>query len=389
MGRLFAALHNPQFALLWTSELFSQVALNMMNFILLLVVFELTGSNTAVSGLVLAFTLPALLFGLLAGILVDRWDKRTVLVWTNVIRVGLLVVLALMHQDISVIYVIAFLVAVVTQFFIPAETPMVPLVVRKEHLMSANALFSTAWFGAVFLAFALSGPVLLLIGEQTTFFVLAGVFGIAAVCIMLMKRYEHGMTRKVLTIRDELKVALHVIKNVKEVYHAFWVLVFSQVVTLIISVLGPGYANDILKIPVNQFPIYFLTPVVIGMAAGAYTVANVFHRYSRHKSATLGLFLGATALIAMPYAKESAVFIAFLLGFANACMFVPSQVLIQEHTTDNERGKVYGALNTVASLVALVPVLAVGPLADTFGVGSVLAAVGIIIGLIGVMRIHL
>ncbi len=157
-----------------------------------------------------------------------------------------------------------------------------------------------------------------------------------------------------------------------------------------------------------------MTPAVIGVGCGAYIVTNFFAGISRHKSATLGLFFGAAALLFMPHVVQIAdihglfgfingflppivrltsihlmVVIAFILGIANAFMFVPSQTLIQEHTSDEMRGKVYGALNTAASLFSILPVIMVGSLADIFGVGNVITSIGIIVGIIGILRITL
>src|SRR5579872_6703653 len=101
---LFATLKNRSFFFLWLAEVFSQIAMNMMNFILILVAFSLTNSNTAVSGIVLSFTIPAIFFGILAGVFVDRWNKKYVLFATNAIRVFLLVVLAFAHTNLVGLY---------------------------------------------------------------------------------------------------------------------------------------------------------------------------------------------------------------------------------------------------------------------------------------------
>ena len=74
------------FSYLLISEFFSQFAMNLLNFILLIVVYQISGSNIAVAGVVLSFTLPSILFGIIAGVYVDKWNKKHVLVYTNVLR---------------------------------------------------------------------------------------------------------------------------------------------------------------------------------------------------------------------------------------------------------------------------------------------------------------
>jgi len=418
MEKFFQALRYRSFTFLWFSEVFSQIAMNMLNFILLLVAYSLTNSNTAVSGIVLSFTIPATLFGIIAGAFVDRWNKKNVLVVTNVLRALLLFSLALLHTNLFAIYAISFLGSIITQFFIPAETPIIPLLVPKDHLISANALFSMAWFGSVLIAYALSGPFLLLFGTTNALFLLSGIFVVASICaFLIVLRPGVKDTLQVKTesvhIGIEIRHALHAIIKVRDVTHAFSLLVLSQVLLLVISVLGPGYAKHILGINVNEFPLLFVTPAVIGMAVGAYLVANFFHGFNRHKSANIGLFIAAVVILLMPYGSKVAsqgvvqtfnallphvfsisilhimVVLAFFLGVANSFMFVPSNTLVQENTTDELRGKVYGALNSIASFFSIIPVIIVGSLADVFGVGNVLTWIGIIIGLIGVFRLML
>lgn len=412
MHKFLAALRIRSFLFLWLAELFSQIAMNMMNFILILIAFSLTNSNTAVSGIVLSFTIPSIIFGILAGVYVDRWNKKLVLFWTNIIRCGLLIVLAFFHKELAFLYTISFFVAIVTQFFIPAETPMIPILVGGEHLFAANALFSMAWFGSVFIAYALSGPFLLLFGSTTALIILAAIFLIASIFSLIIKlpkikkdtRYKIPVrqaqgrgqdTKYSFSITHEIKNALKTIFGIRDVKHGFLLLVLTQTLTLIISVVGPGYAKNILHININEFPLIFVTPAVIGMAVGSYVVTNYFHRFSRHKSATLGLFLAASIVSFMPYASllgnniVGAVVLAVLLGVANSFMFVPSNTLVQEQTSDAMRGKIYGTLNSVSSLLSLLPVIVVGSLADIVGVSGVLTGIGVLIGIIAVMRLTL
>src|SRR5437879_2955365 len=109
---ILRTLSEKSFVYLLTSEIFTQLAVNIFNFFLILVVFEQTHSNTAVSGIVLSFTIPAIIFGSFAGAYVDRWDKKTVLIVSNTLQVFLLILLALSLQYVFMIYVVSFLFAI-------------------------------------------------------------------------------------------------------------------------------------------------------------------------------------------------------------------------------------------------------------------------------------
>lgn len=390
--------------------------MNMMNFILILVVFSITNSNTAVSGVVLSFTVPAIIFGIIAGVFVDRWSKKNVLIGTNVIRFFLLVALGLFHTNLAVIYTLSLIGSIVTQFFVPAETPMIPLLVEKGQLLSANALFSMAWFGSVLIAYGLSGPFLIFFGQTNAIFVLSVFFAIAAFfasIILIPKGKQEPYKDHGLNLKEEIKKAFAVIFKISDVKHAFSLLVLSQILILLIAVIGPGYAKDILQIDINQFPLLFVFPSIVGMALGSYIVTTLFNQRSRHKIATLGLFLAAISIMSMPFVSKVThpgfiariniflpgpleitmlhvmIFLAFVLGISNSLIFVPSNTLVQENTMDEIRGKIYGTLNSFAALLSLIPIILVGGLADIYGVGTVLTFLGLCIGLIGVLRITL
>ena len=107
-NNLLLAFHNKQFLYLWLAEIFTQIPVNVFNFILILVIFNLTKSNTAVSVVVLSFTIPAVIFGIPAGVYTDKWNKKEVLIISNFIRALLLVILVFFSNNIYVIYIISF-----------------------------------------------------------------------------------------------------------------------------------------------------------------------------------------------------------------------------------------------------------------------------------------
>lgn len=415
---LLAALKNKPFFFLWTSEIFAQIAMNMMNFMLLLVAYSLTHSNTAVSGIVLAFTIPAIFFGILAGVFVDRWNKKSVLFITNLLRAGLVLLLAFTHHNLLVLYTITFLIAIITQFFIPAETPIIPLIVKKDQLLPANALFGIAIYGSILIAYALSGPVLIFLGTMNSLFAIVLLFVLSSVCILFIRKKEVvandlSLSSVSESVVEEVKKTIHIIIKIKNLFHAFSLLVLSQILIFIIAVIGPGYAQDILKIRINEFPLLFVTPAVIGMALGTYFLSNYFHQQRKEHTATAGLILMAATLFFLPYGSKVTsrefihilntylphilkinnlhlmVVLAGVMGFANALIFVPSNTIVQEETSDEVRGKIYGALNTITALFSLLPVILVGSLADIFGVTAVLVSLAIAVALIAIVRIFI
>ena len=118
-GNAGAVFRNPAFVRLWLSQVLTQIGGNMVLFGLTVIVAE-GGSNTAVSLLILSFLVPAVLFSALAGVYVDRWDKRVVLILTNVLRGAAIIGLYLVGANFALILILNIFVSSVTVFFAPA-----------------------------------------------------------------------------------------------------------------------------------------------------------------------------------------------------------------------------------------------------------------------------
>ncbi|MGP1673658.1 MAG: MFS transporter, partial [Candidatus Limnocylindrales bacterium] len=172
---------NPSFMRLWLSQAATQIGGNMVLFGLTVIVSE-TQPNTAVSLLILSFLVPAVLFSAVAGVYVDRIDRRLVLVTTNVLRGLAIVGLLLVGDNFLLLLLLNIFVSTVTVFFAPAEAAMIPEVVPREQLLAANGVFTLTLNAAFALGFALLGPLVINIaGPQAVILVVAALYMLAAV----------------------------------------------------------------------------------------------------------------------------------------------------------------------------------------------------------------
>ena len=119
-------LSNRAFLAIWAAQILSQVASNAVTSALIILVAELTHSNTSSSLLILLAVLPAVLFGIAGGVIVDRTDRRLVMIVTNALRAASIVPLLLFVTSLTVVYLVAFLVATVSILFVPAEAATIP-----------------------------------------------------------------------------------------------------------------------------------------------------------------------------------------------------------------------------------------------------------------------
>jgi sugar phosphate permease len=147
------------------------------------------------------------------------------------------------------------------------------------------------------------------------------------------------------------------------------------------------------------------------MVIGAIILVNFFHSHPKKRLITAGIFLSGIAMLLLPYGSKVAsrdivhdiniylphafsitilhimVVLAFLLGVANSFVFVPANTQLQEHTSDEIRGKIYGFLNTSIGVLSLIPIIVVGGLSDLIGVGAVITGIGISLLVIGFVNI--
>jgi MFS family permease len=414
-NKTFGALSEKSFLYLWIGEIFTQISANLFNFFLILIVFKITQSNTAVSGVVLSFTLPAIFFGSIAGIYVDRMNKKKILIISNVVRALLLIILAFNLNNIFAIYAISLMVSLLVQFFIPAETPMIPLVVAPKNLLSANALFGMAIFASILIAYVLSGQVLILLKPFNTLIALSMMLLIGAVFISLVKTKDKVIIKKDsqrANLMIDVKNTLSLMKKTRAIFRSLFLLALSQILVLIIATVAPGYAQDIVKIPIEDFPLLFAAPAAFGMVVGAFILIKFFHSHPKDRVIAAGIFLSGIAMLLLPYGSQVAsrgfvqslngllpgilqinilhimVLLATILGIANAFVFVTANTILQEKTTDDVRGKMYGFLNSVVGILSLIPIIVAGGLSDLIGVGIVITGLGVCLLLLGSVWFH-
>lgn len=410
---IFKVLLIPSFLYLIISQFFSQLAINLLNFVLLLVVFDLSKSNFAVAGVVLSFTIPSIIFGILAGVYVDKWNKKHVLVYTNILRAVGVFPLIFVSKELSLVYLLSFIVSVITQFFIPAEAPIIPHLVKKKLLLSANAWYSMCIFGSIIIAFALSGPLVLFLGTVNVFALITTLYAVSALSAALIgfKHDDKENPLEKVNLLEEVKDAFSLMAKKNKVYHSLFLLTLLQTLILVIAVIGPGYATNVLNIKVEEFPLLFVTPAVLGMAAGAIIIGNFLHKKSKQGLAKLGLLIFGLVMLVFPYGSfiisqefvtkfnsflpssmninstHLMLLMAVVIGFSFSLIFVPSTTILQEETTDRQRGKIYGSLNTLIGVVSIIPVLGVGFLSDIIGVEKVISGIGFSVICLALVRI--
>jgi predicted MFS family arabinose efflux permease len=389
-----ALLKNQSFMVLWFGQLVSQVA-DKVFFVLLISLLENYQSppgfeNSMRSALMIAFTLPAILFGSAAGIFVDRFPKKQVMIAADIIRAALMVLIPVLPKQFFILLAITFLISSVTQFFAPAEQAAIPLLVRRENLMSANALFTTTMMGSLIVGFAIGEPVLSLVktwaGEDSQEFFVAGVYLIAAIsgCFITIKEKKLHTSDLAIHPWSDFKEGLRYLWKNRMVRNAMVQLTVLYSVFAALTVLAFSLAERI-GLKSTQFG-FLLAAAGIGVVLGAGILGHWGDRF-HHKPLPLAGFLSMAFVLAVfTFTKHIwlGLGLSGLLGLAASLIGVPMQTVIHTSTEETMRGKVFGFQNNVVNIALSVPLAVAGPLTDRLGLGVVLVGMSIVVGVAGV-----
>ena len=420
-----AVFRNRPFLLLWLAQASTQIGGNMVIFGLTVIIAKSTGSTTAVSALILTFLVPAVLFSAVAGVYVDRLDRRLVLIVTNLLRGAAFIAMFLVGDNLIGIYLLNIFISSVTVFFAPAEAAMIPKLLPRRQLLTANGIFTLTLNAAFALGFALLGPLVVKIaGAEALIMIVAIFYFIAAVLCVTLPSYPPSstgvvMTRKTVSetekavesVFTQLREGLSYIRAHREIRWSLIYLGIAASLVGVLGVLGPNFAETTLGLKEEDFVVVVL-PLGIGIVMGILLLNAYGRLLPRRRVIEVGLVgLGvllalmagsgrisaflATAEAATPLPDLSlltsllsiVVGVAFFAGIAYAFVAIPAQTQLQEDLPEDVRGRVFGVLNMLVSVASFLPILIVGPIADLVGTTIVLVLVAAAIGLSGVASI--
>lgn len=399
-----SVLKNTNFLKIWIAQLTSQLAANLLNFALIIRVYELAAhtryANIAVSLLILAFGVPSIVFAVLAGAYVDHWDRKKVLIITNIARAILVLGFLFIDSNLIFIYLTVFAISVFSQFFTPAEGAALPRLVDKSEFLSANSLFLFTLYGSYVIGYSLAGPLVALGGADSVYWVTAVAFAVAALLsIWLPNLRAESIQKSLRQVNSEvfstIRTNFHQIITNPRLMFPILNLTIAQAMLGVVAVLAPAIAFLIFNQSLANVSFKLIVPAAIGMIIGAILVGRFFKYANKTRIIDFGIFAAAIMLVGLSFVPALSglryfglvvATISLSLGIANGLVSVSAQTLLQLNSTDETRGKIFGTLNMMMNLAAIVPVFLAGISADLISPLSVLTISGILIGIYGVYQ---
>ena len=405
LGGLSTVLSNRQFLALWLAQALSQTALNALLYTLLVRVEEWTASSTAVGLLILSFILPSVVIGAAAGVFVDRWEKKRVLLITNLLRAVILVSFLVLSQNFFLVLMVNLLFSIVSQFFAPAELAAIPAVVQPQQLLIANGLFNLTLNSAQLIGFVILGPVLVksLTGPEV-FITLAAIYIMCALFIWAMELHEPPIVKAadltrhwVSVMMSELKAGWELLTSDSSISLSIMHLTLVNSLILVIGMLAPGFVSRVLGVRAAD-AVFIMAPAGFGMLLGLAVLPRMAARWAKEQIANAGIYLIAATLVLLGivgqfgpaivpgstdlYLGETqlpektplismVMILALLLGLSYAFVNISAQTLVQERVPFDLRGRIFAAQLALANAAAVAPLLFLGGLADLIGINVV------------------
>ena len=345
-------------------------------------VYGLSGSALATSGVVAALVAPGILLGSVAGVFVDRWNRKTTLVVGNLLlAAATLPLLAVDESQLWIVYPIVFLLEVIEQFTGPAENAFLPRLVREEELVAANSLNALnnslarlggpALGGALYASVGLTGVVL---ANSVSFLAAAGLLAAigASGAVVAVGDIAVAAGRRWRQVWVELRAGLAVVRRSRPVAVVFGVTSITAFGEGVFAVMFAVWVRDVLEGGVPALGLLQTSQAIgglIGGVVGAYAARKLVpERLYGVGLLTFGIF--DLALFNFPLLLDglwigSALMI--LVGIPGVSSQAARATILQTNVEDAYRGRVFGSLSTSSSLLMFVGTLAAGATGDLLG----------------------
>jgi len=334
------------------------------------------GSTVELAKLILFIIIPVFVIGPIAGTYVDRWNRKHIMVISDLLR-GFLVLLIpaciIYSKQNYPIYLLVFLIFSITRFFLPSKMAIIPSIVPKNELLVANSLSDTTRMIATVVSLGLAGLLVKRIGVIGSFYIDAVTFFISALFLSTITLRHTGprLREKILVAEEAIKDAIKksIFKDIKDGFKYFFKLKNMRFVTSIFFLLmsGLGAISCVIIVFVqNSFgtatgELGFLGMfLVVGLFIGAVSYGRLGQKFSKSKVIFTSLAISGLGVIAFTILVKTfqsftaASILSFIIGLFASPIVVSGNTLVHEALPEDARGRVFSSLEAVIHLGFLI-----------------------------------
>jgi len=396
---MLALLRRRDFGLLWLGGFVSVAGDWVLNVALPFFVFERTGSTVATAGMIVAELVPGVVLGTVAGVFVDRWNRKRVLVLGNLLAAATVALLLLVPGGgwLGLVYVVAVAQASVAAFMIPAESALLPSLVDDRDLVAANALNALNNRLGRLIGVPLGGALLGFIGLSAVVVVDCASFVLAALLIVPIVAPARPAAQKDESAAEAARSALGLFvsdwvgglriirreRTIAVIFVVFGLMTFGG------TMLDPLYVAWVRETLDRGPEVYswLLTTHALAGIAGTLIVGRFGARLTpRVLMGWTSLFAGVANAVKFNVPSLSvALAITVTVGITSVASAVGVETLAQRGVPDHYRGRVFGALGASGALLSLLGALVGGTLAAIVGIVPMLDVSCALIALSGIV----
>jgi MFS family permease len=382
-------LKNRNFKFLWLGQIVSDFGDSLTMLALLILVNQITGSAAAIATMFIVLLLPQVTVGLVAGVYVDRLDRKRIMVVSDLVRgalvLGFVGVALLGTADyLWLMYLIGFLQATVGTLFTPARSAIIPNIVPQSALLSANSISQTSRVIFGLLGTAAAGVLIGLTCEMWVPFVIDSLtFFASALLIWRIKTPRHvaepGSKGDWRAVFGQLGEGIGIIAHSR--------ILAGTLVGMAVTMLGLGAVNVLMvpliindmQLPATWFGLIEFVQTAAMILSGS-LVAVLAARLKPTGMVSTGLSLLGVVIGSIALANN--LIVLGIIIFAAGLLITPIQAgiatIMQTNVDNKARGRVGAALNSVISVSQLVSMGLAGTLAEVIGVRNVFLAGGVL-----------
>jgi len=406
------------FRMLCYTRFLSRLAQYSVNYALVLLIVDETGLALMSSLLVLALVVPQTVAGIAAGAAADVFPKRMLIVFGDGLRAAICVLFVLQGGDVVSYFVVALALSAFTPFATNAEGAIQPQIIERPDRARANAISQAVGQGAQLAGLGVLTPFALRLLDNTDvlFIISAGLYVGAAIAGVLIGAHHRAAVQEVggSPVGRWWTVGWHTMRGDSLVWNAAMELTLISTTLIILSGLIPTYIEDVLDIPVDVGAVVLL-PAVVGVVAGLRIAGFLAHRVPHALLSSVGFTGFVLSLAALTFVNEEADFLSGFglfgwldrvnigsfdgggvvammvmlpLGFSFAIVSVAAQTVLNDRVPLQLQGRVGSTQAAMAAIVACLPVLFAGAIADLIGVVPVMAVVAALIGAAAVANLR-
>jgi MFS family permease len=399
-------LRHTAFRNIWFAQLAAQLADKFLLFSLMILAYHISGGSTSVAVTLLAYTVPAVLFAPPAGVIADRLDRKQIMLWCNFGRAAVVALIPLaslipgLQGDFLHLLLITLVFSAVGQLFGPAEAAVIPTVLPRSALITANSMALLTMVLTLVVGVPLA-PILSRIDLYAPYWFAVVLMLVAGTLIFAsdIPRLE----RKTVPPVEESRSRFHLmIVDLKEGFDALnrsrgLLLAFGQVsiavlVLFMLFTLAPAYVSRVLGIAAQDTYV-ILAPATGGAILAAVLLGQFLRNIDRARVLAGSLMANGLTLLALAAVPElmgqfpdlqvhnriTGATFSFLLGVEFGAIMIPAITYLMETTSDAIRGRIFALLYMVINGVTALPVLIAAALSDAIGTAHVIGGLGVLL----------